>query len=154
MTPSNQHFFYFGLSGFFSYPELMKEPPQKDISTYIGQKGESLGCHYLKRKGYQILMTNYYNPTGRRLGEIDIIAKEGTETVFIEVKTRALKKNISTLPEESITRNKLRKLEKVALHYLRNTGGISQPHRFDALSIIYDPQRKVAKIRHLKYIYI
>ncbi|NTW06664.1 MAG: YraN family protein, partial [Syntrophaceae bacterium] len=52
------------------------------IST--GKDGEQIAAAYLKKKGYRICETNFRCP----LGEIDIIAREKDEIVFIEVKTR------------------------------------------------------------------
>ena len=50
----------------------------------IGKIGEKLAVKYLRKQGYKIITTNFY--TNR--GEIDIVAKDGVEFVFIEVKTR------------------------------------------------------------------
>jgi putative endonuclease len=50
----------------------------------LGKEGESVACAYLTRLGYQIIARRWRC----RLGELDIIAQEGGEWVFIEVKTR------------------------------------------------------------------
>ena len=50
----------------------------------IGKLGEKLAAQYLESKGYEILERNFYC----RQGEIDIIAKEKTKIIFIEVKSR------------------------------------------------------------------
>ena len=50
----------------------------------IGKQGENKAKNYLKRRGYQILETNYRT----KAGEIDLIAKEKDCLVFVEVKTR------------------------------------------------------------------
>ena len=42
----------------------------------IGQRGENIAVNHLKKHGYSIVATNFKNDHGRRLGEIDIIAKE------------------------------------------------------------------------------
>ena len=50
----------------------------------IGKIGEDLACKYLRKNNYKIIGRNYYC----KQGEIDIIAKDGTYLVFIEVKYR------------------------------------------------------------------
>jgi putative endonuclease len=119
-----------------------------------GQMGEKIAADFLRRKGYEILGKNYQNSSGRRLGEIDIIAqeKESGEIVFVEVKTREYKKWKDTLPEENITRSKLRKLEKIANSYLLKNNWRDKDYRFDAISIWLDLPAKKAKIKHLRSI--
>lgn len=119
-----------------------------------GQMGERLAADFLRRRGYEILGTNYQNNSGRRLGEIDIIAEEkkSGEIVFVEVKTREYEKYKDTLPEENITRSKLRKLEKIANSYLLTRRLRAKPYRFDAISIWLDWNLKKAKIKHLRSI--
>ena len=51
----------------------------------IGASYEDLACEHLESKGMHILARNYRV----RIGEIDIIAKDGVELVFVEVKYRA-----------------------------------------------------------------
>ena len=51
----------------------------------LGKNGENIATEYLKSIGYSIIERNY---TARQ-GEIDIIAKDKNELVFIEVKTRS-----------------------------------------------------------------
>lgn len=128
--------------------------PARHLS--IGATGEAVAARYLKRKGFSVLEHNYRNPTGRRLGEIDIIAEKDGEIVFVEVKTRHLTGRMENapLPEENITPRKLHKLEKIARYYLRVTGKESSPYRFDAVSVLYSPEDRQARIRHLEYIYL
>lgn len=116
----------------------------------FGDLGEKLAVKYLKKKGYQILDRNFQNSSGRRLGEIDIIAKDGQELVFVEVKTREMQKYADTLPEENITHFKLIRLEKIATAYIRLKHSEDLDYRFDALSVWLDPLTKTAKIKHIQ----
>jgi putative endonuclease len=92
---------------------------------------------------------NFQNNFGRRLGEIDIIAKDKDELVFVEVKSREMKKYGHTLPEENITSVKLHKLEKIAWAYLRLHELENVPYRFDAVAVWLDLGEKTAKIKHI-----
>lgn len=123
------------------------------LHSELGKLGEDLGCRYLKDKGYKILETNYCNTHGKRLGEIDIVAEKSHEIAFVEVKSRLGRAGSDVLPEENITRDKLRKLERIAQCYLREKKCENTSYHFDALSILYDPNLKKASIRHLEHIF-
>lgn len=124
------------------------------MKNNIGIKGEEVATIYLKKKGFKILGKNYTNNVGRQLGEIDIIAKKKDTIVFVEVKTRSLKKYSETSPEENITRSKLRKLSKIANQYLYQKKILDQPYRFDAISVWLDIENNLAKVKHIESIYL
>lgn len=125
-------------------------------TTQVGRTGEQVAANFLRNKGYQILAMNFKNNSGRRLGEIDIIAKdsEQSEIVFIEVKTRDYAKYKDTLPEENINYQKLHKLTKIAMIYLRQHKMESCPHRFDALSVWLNYELRIAKIKHIRNMFL
>lgn len=81
-------------------------------SHIIGQNGEDIATEYLIENGYKILERNF----SCRQGEIDIIAKDKNEIVFIEVKTRTNKKYGE--PVEAVTYIKRRHLIKTIEYYL------------------------------------
>jgi putative endonuclease len=122
------------------------------IKRKFGDIGEKAAARYLKDKGYEILGINFQNNSGRRLGEIDIIAKDKGEIVFVEVKTREIEKYGDTLPEENITRAKLHKLDKIAQVYLRQKGLDYADYRFDAVSVWLNLVEKTAKIKHISHL--
>lgn len=117
----------------------------------IGNIGEKVASDYLKKKNYQILDMNFQNDSGLRLGELDIVAmdKNKKELVFVEVKTRDLKKFGETLPEENITYSKIRKLSKIAQYYIHQKKMENMNFRFDAISVWLDEEEKKAKIKHI-----
>jgi putative endonuclease len=116
----------------------------------IGNLGEQAAQKYLKNLGYEILDLNFQNNFGRRLGEIDIIAKDGNELVFVEVKTRDLYNYSQTLPEENITSQKLHRLSKIANAYIQLKKLETLDYRFDAVSVWLDQRNNTAKIKHIK----
>ncbi len=109
----------------------------------LGKYGEDLAAEHLKGKGYLIVERNFKN----RLGEIDLIAKDGQMICFVEVKTRH---NLDYgMPFESVHYHKQRKLGQVALSYLKfKFHRIDLAARFDVISIYRDPAGKV-RIDHI-----
>lgn len=121
----------------------------------LGARGETAAKTYLKKCGYKIIAMNFSNTSGRRLGEIDIIAKDNDEFVFVEVKTRtATSDPLAPLPEESITPAKLYKLNKAASFYLAKKNIQNMPYRFDAITVLADSSNSCAKIKHIKNIFL
>jgi len=77
-----------------------------------GWAGEKLAADHLRQKGYAILETNYRTPAG----EVDIIARDGDYTVFVEVKSR---RHLDYgYPREAVGPQKQRRIKKVALYYM------------------------------------
>jgi len=95
----------------------------------LGANGEEIAVSYLKNRGYRILERNYRI----RLGEIDIIAEQGEDLVFIEVKTRS--DTLFGSPFDSVTLSKQRQLSKVALAYISKRGCHDRPARFDVVGV-------------------
>lgn len=95
----------------------------------FGKKSESLAVRYLKKNGYKILERNYRN----KLGEIDIIAKEGETLVFVEVKAR--KTHVFGNPKWAVTSKKQRKISMVALYYLKASKQAHVKARFDVVAL-------------------
>ena len=78
----------------------------------LGQVGEAYARTYLESKGYQTLAVNYRCP----YGEIDLIAREAHELVFIEIKSRTGSAYGSGF--ESITRYKRQHILRTACRFL------------------------------------
>lgn len=120
----------------------------------IGRQGEALAEAYLKQKGYKVLDRNVANPLGKRLGEIDIIARDKGTIVFVEVKTlQAHPGGDEYLPEWQVTRSKLAKLERIAEYYLRNQGQSDAPYRFDVVAITLREGQAPA-MRHIEHAFL
>ena len=78
----------------------------------VGSKYEQTAGEFLIKKGYRIIAYNYRC----KLGEIDIIALDGDELVFVEVKYRASSRYGS--PMEAVNYRKQNKIYMVANYYL------------------------------------
>ncbi len=79
----------------------------------LGNFGESTAIKFLKDKGYEIIGTNYRC----RYGEIDIVAKDEYQIVFVEVR-RKKGRSFGT-PEESVGSIKQSKMVSAARHTYR-----------------------------------
>lgn len=77
----------------------------------VGKWGEETAVKFLVQRGCEIVGQNVRTP----YGEIDIVAKQGDITLFVEVKTRT--SNKMGLPEESITVRKREHMIACAEHY-------------------------------------
>ncbi len=80
-------------------------------------------------------------------GEIDIVARDGNELVFVEVKARRSAKFGS--PEEAVTPAKQALLRRTAEGYVRERNLYGIPCRFDVVAILMEPGgRKVVHYRN------
>lgn len=100
------------------------------INQSVGKTGEEIALSFLKNKGYTIEATNYRT----NLGEIDIIARDKSALVFIEVKTR--KSQTFGLPYEAVRFRKQSKIRQVALQFLAERPFGYRELRFDVISIL------------------
>jgi putative endonuclease len=108
----------------------------------FGQKAETIAVRQLEKAGYEIITRNYRN----RIGEIDIVARDGQTLVFVEVKARRTLRYGH--PKHALTRAKRRKVSMVALEYLKSTGQSSARARFDVVAITapaHEPQVEIIK---------
>jgi putative endonuclease len=100
-------------------------------SKLTGQYFENLACNYLLNKNLELIQRNYIT----KYGEIDIIMRESTTVVFVEV--RARKNVLYGYPIETIDYKKQAKIIKTASYFLmNNTKYETLPYRFDAVTLI------------------
>ena len=77
----------------------------------MGKWGEDAATEYLIQRGLEILARNARTP----YGEIDIVAKQGDVTIFVEVKTLRLSRNF--FPEHNVTARKREHMLAAAEYY-------------------------------------
>ena len=97
-----------------------------------GAEGETLACRHLQDRGFRILARNFRC----RSGEIDVVAREGDVTVFVEVKDRRGRSHGEG--HESVTFGKRRRVVRAARLYAASYGLSEAPIRFDVVSIERD----------------
>lgn len=110
----------------------------------LGTKGEKLAQEKLKKLGYIIVAKNYTCP----LGEIDLIAWDNKNLVFIEVRSR---KGIKYgLPSETVNYHKQRKIRQVAQYFLVVNRLTDVFCRFDVVGIVWGEEGEKPQIEVLK----
>ena len=100
----------------------------------LGIRGEKAAERFLRRKGYRIVTRNYLCPP---LGEIDIVALDGSMIVFVEVKTRTSRDHED--PESAVTPGKQERVVRAANVFLRRTHSVGRACRFDVVAITSAP---------------
>ena len=111
----------------------------------LGNWGEGVARRFLEREGYRVLGTQYRC----RWGEVDIVAGDGGELVFVEVRTR--RGTRFGTPQESITPSKAGRLESTAYYYMAEKGLTHANWRIDLISILLDASGRVQEVSHLKH---
>lgn len=107
-----------------------------------GRWGEQVAARYLAARGYHILERNVRTP----YGELDLVARQGDEVVFVEVKTR------TTLafgwPEEAVTAHKKQHLAAAAQAWLSEHPEVGDFWRVDVVAVLVQPGGESVQIRH------
>ncbi|MDA8234081.1 MAG: YraN family protein [Clostridia bacterium] len=95
----------------------------------LGFQGEEAACKYLLQHGYEIVTRNYRC----KLGEMDVVARDGDTLVFVEVRTRGT--NSFGIAEESVDWRKQQRLRKIAQYYLVSEHKKEVDCRFDVVTV-------------------
>ena len=106
--------------------------PESDLNP-AGREGEQLAGRWLVRHGFRVLATNWRH--GR--SEIDIVAREKSTIVFVEVKTRRL--GPGGRPAEAVSGKKRHRLFRVAAAWIALHPGECGEFRFDIIEIVIAP---------------
>ena len=95
----------------------------------LGKWGDDKASEFLQRNGYKIIERDW--KSGRR--DIDIIATDGKDVIFVEVKTR--RNRLFGDPEEAVDYRKLQSLRLAINHYIKYRR-INFNVRFDIISVV------------------
>lgn len=109
-----------------------------------GRIGEEIAAGYLQKIGYKIMHRNY----SCRLGELDIVARDGQVLVIVEVRTRS--SHSFGMAKESVGYKKQVKVRQLAMHYIKWSGYDDVPVRFDVLALKLDSNKRLESIEHIK----
>jgi putative endonuclease len=109
----------------------------------VGAYGERVAARLLRSAGMRLLDRNWRCPQG----ELDIVAQDGQEIVFCEVKTRRGDEFGS--PAEALTWSKRHRLRLLAQKWLAEHPDVHGDVRFDVVSVVAQ-RRGRAQSEHLR----
>ena len=108
-------------------------PPS--LREQLGRDSERLACRFLSSRGYRIEATN----VRFRVGEIDIVARDGDTLCFVEVRATSSSQWGGALG--SITDQKRRRLMRAARWYLARLTDLPPETRFDVVAVEWENGR-------------
>ena len=112
----------------------------------LGDKGEKIAEKYLRKQRYRILERNFQS----RFGEIDLVAREKNEIIFVEVKTKT-GANFG-FPEQEFSFAKKQKMRRAIQSWLWENKITHNNWRVDLVAIDYSQNPKAPQLRHYKYL--
>ncbi len=113
-------------------------------TTALGARSERLAADYLSRAGLVVVERN----VRLQAGEIDLVVRDGDETVFVEVKTRV--GDAESTPDEAITEAKLARMERLAEAYLDAHDRSEAAWRVDVVAVVVNRLGRVLRIDHVR----
>jgi putative endonuclease len=111
----------------------------------LGSFGERVARAHLEAKGYAIIDRNFRT----RDCEIDLIARDGEQVVFVEVRTR--RGSYPGMAALSITRGKARQLVRATQLYAERHPEVADaPLRIDVIAIELGVDGKMRELTHIE----
>lgn len=107
----------------------------------LGKTAEDFAVTYLQKNGYTILVRNFRF----QKAEIDIIAEKDNLIIIVEVKARST--DVFMLPQEAVTKTKIKLLVSAANHFMEEFNK-DQEVRFDIISVLPDAEKNLI-IEHI-----
>lgn len=100
----------------------------------LGRRGEDAAVALLKTEGFSILSRNCRIGNA---GELDIVARDGTTIVFVEVKTRYQKNpDYTPAPVDNLKLHQIKRIRRGATAYMRALEDPPFQIRFDLIEVL------------------
>ncbi len=117
----------------------------RDRRRSLGARGERDAVRLLVRQGYRLLARNWKV----KAGELDIVALDGEEVVFVEVKSRRVKPPGARFDGASnLSHRQMRRNFAAAKFYRKVFRCAGLAGRFDLIEIEYDKWRRIRFAHH------
>jgi putative endonuclease len=114
----------------------------------IGQAAENIAADFLRAKGLEILERNYL----RRLGELDIVARDGDVLVIAEVRTRATDRYGGAAA--SVDPRKQQRIIRAASQLLQQHRDLARLRvRFDVIAVL-DMDRETPRVEWIQHAFL
>jgi putative endonuclease len=114
----------------------------------IGQAAENIAADFLRAKGLEILERNYL----RRLGELDIVARDGDVLVIAEVRTRASDRFGGAAA--SVDPRKQQRIIRAASQLLQQRRDLASLRvRFDVIAVL-DMDRETPRVEWIQHAFL
>ena len=110
----------------------------------LARAGEDAAVEALRLRGYRVLARN----VRLRRGELDVVAEEGGDLVFVEVKSR--RSEAYGTPAEAVGFRKQRTLVQLAAAYLVRKGLGDRACRFDVVEVRLDSAGRPVRVDVLR----
>lgn len=110
----------------------------------LGLRGEQAAARYLRGHGYRIIARGDRS----RPGELDLVARDGSTLVFVEVKTR--QSDALGHPADAVDLKKQRRLSRLAVTWMKRHRCLDSPARFDVIAVTWPPEQRRPKIEHFE----
>jgi len=116
-----------------------------DSRKSLGRLGEQLAAEHVERLGWQIVERNYQS----RLGELDLVAVDGSTLVFVEVKTCRIGRG---RPWDSLHERKQVQVRRIAGVWFnqRRATPFFEHVRFDGIGVLVDEADRLVSLDHLE----
>lgn len=102
----------------------------------FGKIAEDMAADFLQKNGYKILTRNFRF----QKAEIDIITEKDDLIIIVEVKARST--DVFMLPQEAVTKTKIRSIVLAANHYMEEYNKQNEV-RFDIISVLPDENKNL-----------
>jgi putative endonuclease len=134
------------LTPLYRLADVLRRHGQKKLMTpdhALGRRGEDIAHRFLQRAGLIVVARNFRMASGA--GELDLVAWERDQLVFVEVKARQTDEYGA--PDRAIGPEKQASLLRAAREYTRHAEVSWEKVRFDVVNVVFSTPPAVTHFR-------